>query len=107
RVAEHRRERQDVLARRRRSVEGHLPGHRDDAHAAGPAAQRLLSAAGRPSAGLLITGSELLLGLVADRNTSFLAQALDRLGVDLERVLVVGDGEDAIVEGLETLRRHD
>jgi nicotinamide-nucleotide amidase len=66
-----------------------------------------LSSQGRPSAALLITGSELLLGLVADRNTSFLARALDRLGVDLERVLVVGDGEDEIVEGLETLRRHD
>ena len=63
-----------------------------------------MSGAERPSAALLITGSELLLGLVADRNTSFLARALDRLGVDLERVLVVGDGEAEIAEGLETLR---
>jgi nicotinamide-nucleotide amidase len=66
-----------------------------------------LSAGPRPTAALLITGSELLLGLVADRNTSFLAQTLDRLGLDLQRVLVVGDGEDEIAEGLETLRRHD
>ncbi|MEO9177046.1 MAG: competence/damage-inducible protein A, partial [Gaiellales bacterium] len=66
-----------------------------------------MSASARPTAALLITGSELLLGLIADRNTSFLAQTLDRLGLDLQRVLVVGDGEDEIVEGLETLRRHD
>jgi nicotinamide-nucleotide amidase len=66
-----------------------------------------LSARSRPTAALLITGSELLLGLVADRNTSFLAQTLDRLGLDLQRVLVVGDGEDEMVEGLETLQRHD
>jgi nicotinamide-nucleotide amidase len=66
-----------------------------------------LSASPRPTAALLITGSELLLGLVADRNTSFLAQTLDRLGLDLQRVLVVGDGEDEIAEGLETLRGHD
>jgi nicotinamide-nucleotide amidase len=66
-----------------------------------------LNTSPRPTAALLITGSELLLGLVADRNTSFLAQTLDRLGLDLQRVLVVGDGEDEIAEGLETLRRHD
>jgi nicotinamide-nucleotide amidase len=66
-----------------------------------------LSTSARPTAALLITGSELLLGLVADRNTSFLAQTLDRLGLDLQRVLLVGDGEDEIVAGLETLRRHD
>jgi nicotinamide-nucleotide amidase len=65
-----------------------------------------LSRQERPSAAILITGSELLLGLVADRNTSFLARALDRLGLDLQRVLVVGDGEDEIVDGLETLHEH-
>jgi nicotinamide-nucleotide amidase len=66
-----------------------------------------LTGPARPSAALLVTGSELLLGLVADRNTSFLAQALDRLGLDLRRALVVGDGEEDIAEGLEALRGHD
>ncbi len=55
-------------------------GRRHDAHARGRPDQRLLSARARPTAALLITGSELLLGLVADRNTSFLARTLDRLG---------------------------
>jgi nicotinamide-nucleotide amidase len=66
-----------------------------------------LSASPRPTAAILITGSELLLGLVADRNTSFLARALDRLGVDLQRVLLVGDSEDEIVGGLRMLEGHD
>jgi nicotinamide-nucleotide amidase len=65
------------------------------------------SASARPTAAILITGSELLLGLVADRNTVFLARTLDRLGVDLQRVLVVGDSEDEIVDGLRALRGHD
>jgi nicotinamide-nucleotide amidase len=65
-----------------------------------------LSASARPTAAILITGSELLLGLVADRNTSFLARTLDRLGVDLQRVLVVGDEEDEIVAGLQALAGH-
>jgi nicotinamide-nucleotide amidase len=66
-----------------------------------------LSASTRPSAAILITGSELLLGLVADRNTSFLARTLDRLGVDLQRVLLVGDAEHEIVDGLRMLEGHD
>jgi nicotinamide-nucleotide amidase len=66
-----------------------------------------LSASARPTAAILVTGSELLLGLVADRNTVFLARTLDRLGVDLQRVLVVGDSEDEIVDGLRALRGHD
>jgi nicotinamide-nucleotide amidase len=66
-----------------------------------------LSASARPTAAILITGSELLLGLVADRNTVFLARALDRLGIDLQRVLVVGDTENEIVDGLHGLQGHD
>ena len=41
----------------------------------------------QPTAAVLITGSELLLGLIADRNTEFLARELDALGLDLRRVL--------------------
>jgi nicotinamide-nucleotide amidase len=66
-----------------------------------------LSASPRPTAAILITGSELLLGLVADRNTIFLAQTLDRLGLDLQRVLLVGDSEEEIADGLRSLREHD
>jgi nicotinamide-nucleotide amidase len=61
----------------------------------------------RPSAAVLVTGSEILLGLVEDRNSGFLARELDVLGVDLRRVLSVGDGLDEIGEGLAELAGHD
>ena len=62
---------------------------------------------GRPSAALLVTGQELLLGLVADANTQFLAHELDALGIELQRVSVVGDARDEIVAGLRELAAHD
>jgi nicotinamide-nucleotide amidase len=63
--------------------------------------------AGRPVAALLVTGQEILLGLVADANTRFLAHELDALGIDLQRVSVVGDGHAEIVAGLRELDGHD
>ena len=63
--------------------------------------------AGRPTAALLVTGQELLLGLVADANTRCLARELDALGIDLRRVGIVGDGHGEIVTGLRELAGHD
>jgi competence/damage-inducible protein CinA-like protein len=63
--------------------------------------------AARPSAALLVTGQELLLGLVADANTRFLAHELDALGFDLRRVSIVGDGHEEIAAGLRELAGHD
>jgi nicotinamide-nucleotide amidase len=63
--------------------------------------------AGRPTAALLVTGQELLLGLVADANTRFLAHELDALGIELRRVSVVGDAHEEIVAGLRELAGHD
>jgi nicotinamide-nucleotide amidase len=54
-----------------------------------------------------VTGQELLLGLIADGNTRFLAHELDALGIELRRVSIVGDGEDEIVAGLRELAGHD
>ena len=62
---------------------------------------------GRPTAALLVTGQELLLGLVADANTRFLAHELDELGIELQRVSIVGDGHDEIAQGLRELAAHD
>jgi nicotinamide-nucleotide amidase len=62
---------------------------------------------GRPTAALLVTGQELLLGLVADANTRFLAHELDALGIELQRVSIVGDGHDEIATGLRELAAHD
>jgi nicotinamide-nucleotide amidase len=61
----------------------------------------------RPTAALLVTGQELLLGLIADGNTRFLAHELDALGIELRRVSIVGDAEEEIVAGLRDLAGHD
>ncbi|WNV75732.1 competence/damage-inducible protein A [Geodermatophilus sp. DSM 44513] len=42
-------------------------------------------------AGIVVTGTEVLTGRVADRNGPWLAEELRRLGVDVGAVLVVGD----------------
>ena len=72
-----------------------------------PPAHRAAVTAGRPTAALLVTGQELLLGLVADANTRFLAHELDALGIELRRVSIVGDGHDEIAAGLRELAGHD
>ena len=53
----------------------------------------------QPTAAILVTGSELLLGLIADRNSGYLARELDALGIELRRVLTVGDGLEEIAGG--------
>jgi competence/damage-inducible protein CinA-like protein len=45
----------------------------------------------RPRAAVLLTGSELLTGVIADRNGPFLARELSRLGFEVAHMLVVGD----------------
>ncbi|HET7045275.1 MAG TPA: nicotinamide-nucleotide amidohydrolase family protein [Gaiellaceae bacterium] len=56
-------------------------------------------------AAIVVTGSELVRGDRRDRNGPFLAAELVRLGIEPERVTIVGDREDelsaALVEGLE------
>jgi nicotinamide-nucleotide amidase len=62
----------------------------------------------RPSAAILLTGSELLRGVISDRNASHLARELELLGVPAQRVVMVGDPIEDIVEGLRELTvRHD
>jgi nicotinamide-nucleotide amidase len=58
----------------------------------------------RPRATIVVTGSELVRGDRQDRNGPFLAGELVRLGLEPERIVIVGDGEDdlerALAEGL-------
>jgi nicotinamide-nucleotide amidase len=62
----------------------------------------------RPSAAILLTGSELLRGVISDRNASHLARQLELLGMPAERVLMVGDPLEDIVDGLRELTAsHD
>jgi nicotinamide-nucleotide amidase len=59
----------------------------------------------RPRAVIVVTGSELVRGDRTDRNGPYLARELTRLGLEPDRVVIVGDGvdelEDALREGIE------
>jgi nicotinamide-nucleotide amidase len=55
----------------------------------------------RPTASILLTGNELLRGVIADQNGAHLAAALERLGFSVRRTLVVGDELSDICAGLE------
>jgi len=57
----------------------------------------------RPTASILLTGNELLRGVIADQNGPHLAAALERLGFSLRRTLVVGDELADIRAGLRLM----
>lgn len=52
-------------------------------------------------AGIIVTGTEVLTGRVADRNGPWLAEELRTQGVDVAHVLVVGDRKDDLRSGLQ------
>jgi competence/damage-inducible protein CinA-like protein len=54
-------------------------------------------------AGIVVTGTEVLTGRVADRNGPWLAEQLRLLGVDVGHVVVVGDRPDDLREALSFL----
>ena len=54
-------------------------------------------------AAVLVTGTEIMIGRIVDRNSGYLARELERLGVELDRVVAVDDREDAIREALTEL----
>ena len=59
----------------------------------------------RPRAAIVVTGSELVRGDRHDRNGPFLAAEVVRLGLDPQRIAIVGDRpedlEQALSQGLE------
>jgi nicotinamide-nucleotide amidase len=59
-------------------------------------------------AGVVVTGTEVLTGRVTDRNGPWLAEQLRGLGVDVGRIVVVGDRPDDLVAALRHLMAdHD
>jgi nicotinamide-nucleotide amidase len=54
----------------------------------------------RPTASILLTGNELLRGVIADQNGPYLAAGLEQLGFSVRRTLVVGDDLEDICAGL-------
>jgi len=55
----------------------------------------------RPRAAIVVTGSELLTGAVADRNGPWLARCLADLGFEVGHVLLVGDRPDDLAAALD------
>ena len=68
----------------------------------------MTGSAARPTAAVLLTGNELLRGVISDLNASHLARSLELHGFAVERSLTVGDGVEAIEQGLgELVDAHD
>lgn len=62
----------------------------------------------RPTAAILLTGNELLRGVISDLNASHLARSLELHGFSVDRSMTVGDGLDPIERGLgELIAEHD
>ena len=57
----------------------------------------------RPTAAVLVTGSEILLGRTQDRNSGTLARSLDAHGLRLERIVAVDDRPDRLRAALDGL----
>lgn len=59
------------------------------------------TAAGRPRAAVVVTGSELLTGVISDANGPWVARQLGELGFEVSHVLVVGDRPGDLRDALE------
>ncbi len=59
-----------------------------------------MSTVERPRAAVVVTGSELLTGVIADANGPWLSRELGRLGFEVAHLLVVGDRPDDLAAAL-------
>ncbi|MEM9709230.1 MAG: molybdopterin-binding protein [Pseudomonadota bacterium] len=57
-----------------------------------------------PTAAMLIIGDEILSGRTREGNAHYLAGRLDRVGIDLKEMRVVGDDRDTIVAAVKELK---
>ena len=57
-----------------------------------------------PRAGILITGTEVLTGIISDRNGPWLSERLRELGVDAAVIQIVGDRPEDLLTALEFMR---
>jgi competence/damage-inducible protein CinA-like protein len=57
-----------------------------------------------PRAGILVTGTEVLTGIIADRNGPWLSEHLRELGVDTAVIQIVGDRPGDLLAALESMR---
>ena len=62
-----------------------------------------MSGPDRPRAGVLITGTEVLTGIISDRNGPWLSERLLEVGVDAETIQIVGDRPDDLITALRAM----
>jgi nicotinamide-nucleotide amidase len=60
--------------------------------------------AATPRAGILITGTEVLTGIISDRNGPWLSERLREAGVDAAVIQIVGDRPEDLLAALEFMR---
>jgi len=60
----------------------------------------------RPRGGILVTGTEVLTGIISDRNGPWLSERMLELGVDPETIQIVGDRAADLLRALETMRQQ-
>ena len=54
-----------------------------------------------PRAGILITGTEVLTGIISDRNGPWLSERLREIGVDAAMIQIVGDRPEDLLAALD------
>ena len=57
-------------------------------------------------AGILVTGTEVLTGIISDRNGPWLSERLREVGVDAAMIQIVGDRPEDLLAALEYMRRE-
>ena len=57
-----------------------------------------------PRAAVLITGTEVLTGIISDRNGPWLSERLREIGIDTEMIQIVGDRPDDLLASLQFMR---
>jgi nicotinamide-nucleotide amidase len=58
----------------------------------------------RPRGGILVTGTEVLTGIISDRNGPWLSERMLELGIDPETIQIVGDRPEDLLRALEAMR---
>jgi nicotinamide-nucleotide amidase len=71
-----------------------------------PGAQGATAAGASTRAGILITGTEVLTGIISDRNGPWLSERLREIGVDTAIIQIVGDRPEDLLSALEFMKRE-
>ena len=89
-----------------RSRPAQAPAGSGDALGARAAAPGPGGSTTNPRAGILVTGTEVLTGIISDRNGPWLSARLRESGVDAAAIEIVGDRPDDLLHALESMAQR-